>query len=315
MMNKKDWFYVISLVPASWCVDQMAKVWANNHLTELKFFGPLGLVLHHNRGAILGTFSELPPILRVVSLSTGGAFLIFIYGCIQYLLPVRSMVLRMGMSLLLGGILGNVTDRTLHGEVTDFIVLGSQSLWTPAFNLADAVQWVGYIMVVYGLVRDGTLLWPDMNARKILWINPRFQLKYIFTIVAIGTSFAMVSGVFAYTYLKVTIDDLVIGPSHMTERRFLVPFFETYTVISIGFMIMLFVLGRILSHRTAGPVYAFETFIRDIISGKDRGFRLRKGDDFQHLEELAEILRPMLKNISTNQKDKSEVTAPERKAQ
>jgi signal peptidase II len=293
-MRKHDWVTVIALIGITWLVDQVSKAWANANLSELKFFGPLGFVLHHNRGAILGTFSDLPPMLRVVSLSTGGAFLIFIYGAIQYLLPSRSMPLRSGMSLLLGGILGNVSDRIMHGEVTDFLLLGSRALWTPAFNLADTIQWIGYGLVVYGLIRDGNLLWPDANARKKLWINPRYQMKYIATIVAIGSSFAVVTGVFAYTFLKVTIDDLVVGPARMTEHRFLVPFLQTYSVISLGFMVSLFMLGRILSHRTAGPVFAFEAFLRDMMRGKDRKFNLRIGDDFKHLEELAEALRPLL---------------------
>lgn len=302
-MKKRDWVLVICLVPAIWIFDQITKAWANGSLSELKFFGPFGFVLHHNRGAILGTFSDLPPMLRVVSLSTGGAFLIFIYGAIQYLLPSKSMPLRTGMSLLLGGILGNVTDRIIRGEVTDFLLLGSRSLWTPAFNVADAIQWVGYILVVYGLIRDGSLLWPDVNARKNLWINPRFQIKYILTIVGIGMSFAVINGVFAYTFLKVTIDDLVVGPAGMMERRFLMPFLYTYAIIALGFMVSLFVFGRILSHRTAGPIYAFESYVRDLIRGKDRKFKLRKGDDFKHLEELADALRPILTDMSKTQKE------------
>jgi signal peptidase II len=164
---------------------------------------------------------------------------------------------------------------------------------------------VGYILVVYGLIRDGALLWPDVNARRSMWVNPGYQMKYCLTIVAIGASFAVISGVFAFTYIKVTIDDLVVGPSVSTEHRFLTPFLLTYTVISFAFMVTLFVLGRILSHRTAGPVYAFETFVRDMLSGKDRRLKLRKGDDFQHLEELAEVLRPILKDLS-----KTPETAP-----
>ena len=304
-MNKRLWTYVISLVPATWAIDQATKAWANATLSDLRFYGPVGLVLHHNPGAILGTFSDLPPMLRVVSLSTGGAFLIFIYAAIQYLLGSKSMPLRTGMSLLLGGILGNVTDRIMAGEVTDFLLIGTRSLWSPAFNFADAIQWVGYGLVVYGLIRDGALLWPDANVRKKLWINPSFQWKYIFTLVGIGTSFALVSGVYTYTFLKVTIDDLVVGPAHLMERRFLIPFLITYALISLGFMFTLFVLGRILSHRTAGPVYAFETYLNDLIRGKDRRFRLRKSDDFRHLEELADVLRPLLKDIAKNQEEEA----------
>ncbi|NJL24208.1 MAG: signal peptidase II, partial [Calothrix sp. SM1_5_4] len=73
---------------------------------------------------------------------------------------------------------------------------------------------------------------------------------------------------FAYTFLKVTIDDLVIGPATMMEHRFLIPFLQTYAIITVGFMLTLFVLGRILSHRTAGPIYAFENYLRDLMRGK-----------------------------------------------
>lgn len=293
-MKKRDWFLVIGLVPAIWLLDQASKAWAIKSISQFHFYGPVGFILHYNPGAILGTFSDLPPLLRVVSLSTGGAFLVSIYAAIQYLVPSRSLQLRIGMSLLLGGILGNVTDRILSGAVTDFIVLGVQNLTSPAFNVADAIQWVGYFFVVYGLVRDGNLFWPDSNVRKTIWVNPRFQLKYILTLVVIGACFSVINGVFTYTFLRMTIDSLVAGPPRQTESRFLIPFLQTYFIISTGFMLALFAVARILSHRTAGPVYAFEIFVRDLLSGKDRKFRVRSGDDFKNLEELADYLRPIL---------------------
>lgn len=296
---------VISLVPGVWLFDQITKLWATKNLSDLIFYGPFGLVLHHNPGAILGTFADLPPVLRIVSLSTGGAFLVFIYAAIQYLLPSRSIHLRIGMSLLLGGILGNVTDRILHGAVTDFLVIGSRQMSSPAFNVADAIQWVGYSLVVYGLVRDGSLFWPDANVRKSVWVNPRFQLRFCLTLVGIGACFCVICGVFAYTFLKITIDDLVVGPAGMMEHRFLTPFLITYSVISVGFFFMLFVIGRILSHRMAGPLYGFEFYLRELMRGKDRKFKMRKGDEFRHLEELAEMLRPMiLANATEAEKSK-----------
>ena len=293
-MTRRDWFTVILLVPLVWFLDQASKGWAERSLSYLVFHGPLGLVLHHNQGAILGTFSDLPPILRVVSLSTGGAFLVTIYAAIQYLLPSRSLPLRSGMSLLLGGILGNVTDRISIGTVTDFLVIGTRSFSTPAFNFADAIQWVGYGLVVFGLFREGSVFWPDANIRKTIWVNPRFQIKYSLTLVATCACFAVVVGVFAYTFLKVTIDGLVIGPARLTEDRFLVPFLEVYAVITVGFLLTMMVLGRIISHRMAGPVYAIELYLRDLMQGKDRQFRLRRGDEFKNFEQLAEHLRPMI---------------------
>ena len=50
-----------------------------------------------------------------------------------------------------------------------------------------------------------------------------------------------------------------------------------------------------LSHRAAGPLYAFEKFLEDLSMGKVRPLKLRSGDEFQHLEELAEKLGDKLK--------------------
>jgi signal peptidase II len=295
-MSRREWYLNLSIVLGVWSLDYFTKWLALEFVRGINFYGPFGLVLHFNPGAMLGAFSGLPPVLRIVSLSTGGAFLFFIYLALQHLIPIKATALRVGMSILLGGILGNVTDRILRGSVTDFLLLGSITRSTPAFNVADAVQWVGYALVVYSLVKHGNIFWPETNVRKSLWVNRRFQFKYLAILFAMGLGFTLISGVFFYTYLKITIDALVIGTPFEVERRFLVPFFITFSVISLGFLIALFVIGRILSHRTAGPLYAFEKFLEDILNGKDRVLKLRAGDDFQHLEELANRLKGQLQH-------------------
>jgi signal peptidase II len=48
---------------------------------------------------------------------------------------------RWGAALLLGGILGNVTDRLVHGYVVDFLLFDLHVRWAnpwPAFNVADS---------------------------------------------------------------------------------------------------------------------------------------------------------------------------------
>jgi signal peptidase II len=310
-INKRTWVFILSLLLGSWGIDQLTKLWALNVITSLNFYGPIGLVLHRNPGVILGAFSDLPPLLRVVSLSTGGAFLIFIYGAIQYLLPRKSLVLRSGMSLLLGGILGNVTDRIVSGSVVDFILIRTPQMASPAFNFADAIQWVGYFMIVYSLLKEGAQIWPNENERKKVWVNPRFQLKYCFMLVFIGLGFSIVAGVFSYTYIVITIEDIVIGPSESLQKKFLVPFLEVYAIISLGFMVTLFLIGRVLSHRTAGPLYAFELFLEDALKGKDRPLKLRAGDEFHHLQELAEVIRAKLKsNFRSNHTDTETLDPP-----
>ena len=59
-----------------------------------------------------------------------------------------------GLALLLGGATGNVTDRILHGAVTDFIEVYLHFLplrifnpW-PAFNVADSAITLGAILIL-----------------------------------------------------------------------------------------------------------------------------------------------------------------------
>ena len=53
-----------------------------------------------------------------------------------------------GLALLIGGATGNLTDRLLHGAVTDFfeVLLGTYR-W-PAFNVADSAITIGAILVI-----------------------------------------------------------------------------------------------------------------------------------------------------------------------
>lgn len=292
-MRKRDWLLVTLPLIITWLIDRVSKI-AASRMPGPSSHGPVSFILHHNHGAMLGLFSDLPAVLRIVSLSTGGAFLICSYAIVQYLLPIRSLMLRSGLSILLGGILGNVADRIIYGYVIDFIVLGSPSLSSPAFNMADALQWVGYGMIVFAIIREGDLLWPENNARKVYWINKKFQLKYCLVLMAVGLGLTLISLVFSYTYLRVTISELV-GNNQFLLNKFLIPFVITYAIICIAFCTILFAVGKFISHRIAGPVYAFERFLIDNLEGKDRGLKLRSGDEFRHLEELAEKVREELR--------------------
>lgn len=279
------------LVPIflSWWVDYNTKMWASA-LTEVVSYGPLNFILHHNRGAMLGLFSDLPSVLRIVTLATGGAFLFCSYALIQYLLPIRSLLLRVGLSVLIGGIMGNVTDRIIWGHVVDFLVITTPFFSSPAFNLADAIQWVGYGMIVFAIIRDGDLLWPENNTRKAQWVNFKFQFKYSMLLSAIGLGLTLISIVFSYTYLRVTISELV-GQNNYVINKFLVPFIITYSLIGLGFCVILFAVGRVISHRIAGPLYAFERFLKETLRGHPSALRLRSGDEFQHLQTFSRDIR------------------------
>lgn len=287
-MKKREWFLVIMPMVATILFDQLTKQWALG-LTTTERYAFIGTSLHFNKGAMLGMFASLPPILRIVSLSTGGAFLLFTYVIIQYLLPIKSLLLRVGISILMGGIIGNVIDRAIEGHVIDFIFFSFGNWNSPVFNVADVLQWVGYGCLVTALLKDGELLWPQNNLRKFYWINVRYQLKYCFTLMFVGTGFSLIAGVFSYTFLRFMVIDLM-GNNKKLLDQFLIPFVQTFSVFTIAFGAFLFLIGKILSHRVAGPIYAFERFLKDFLRGNNQPLKLRKGDEFEQLEYLSRLI-------------------------
>ena len=52
------------------------------------------------------------------------------------------------LTLILGGALGNVIDRLLHGYVIDFILLHWNDRYFPAFNLADMAITAGAVILI-----------------------------------------------------------------------------------------------------------------------------------------------------------------------
>ena len=81
-MKRNEWLFVMLPLLITWYLDRVTKLWAME-LVEIKKWGFLQLSLHHNPGVILGLLSDLPPVLRIVFLSTGGAFLVCTYALIQ----------------------------------------------------------------------------------------------------------------------------------------------------------------------------------------------------------------------------------------
>jgi signal peptidase II len=53
-----------------------------------------------------------------------------------------------GLALLLAGATGNVTDRIIHGAVTDFLEILFGSYHYPAFNVADSAIAIGAAFIV-----------------------------------------------------------------------------------------------------------------------------------------------------------------------
>ncbi|MEK6932416.1 MAG: signal peptidase II [Nanoarchaeota archaeon] len=88
-----------------------------------------------NKGAAFGLFQGYTTLLIIVSL-------IVLIICIYY---YKDKNLRLGLSFLIAGIIGNLMDRIFLGYVRDFIEI---SIF-PVFNLADSFNVIGAILLIY----------------------------------------------------------------------------------------------------------------------------------------------------------------------
>jgi signal peptidase II len=64
-------------------------------------------------------------------------------------------ILALGLSLVLGGALGNVLDRVVHGFVVDFIYFHWRTWYFPAFNVADTAISIGAGCLLIDAFREG----------------------------------------------------------------------------------------------------------------------------------------------------------------
>jgi len=59
----------------------------------------------------------------------------------------------LAVTMIMGGALGNVTDRLLHGYVVDFIQVHWRDSYFPSFNLADSAITLGAVLLVIDELR------------------------------------------------------------------------------------------------------------------------------------------------------------------
>lgn len=103
-----------------------------------------------NKGAFLSVGDSLPGQLKTILLAVLPLVALSI-AFLYLLLNDRITYLRAaGICFLVGGGLGNITDRLFYGSVTDFLHLQYGHFQTGIFNLADVSIVIGLILIVAG---------------------------------------------------------------------------------------------------------------------------------------------------------------------
>jgi signal peptidase II len=105
-----------------------------------------------NTGAAFGLFADSPSQWKIAILVL---FSVLALGIVAALLWRNSHVMTMtgvGLSLILGGALGNLWDRLMHGRVVDFLVFYIGQYQWPAFNAADSAIVIGAGLLVFEIL-------------------------------------------------------------------------------------------------------------------------------------------------------------------
>jgi signal peptidase II len=103
-----------------------------------------------NEGIAFGLLHDLQSEWKPIVLSIMAVVAVVIVLYYVVTTPTRERRLFLSLGLLLGGILGNFTDRLLHQHVIDFLELHwSHHFAWPTFNIADAAITTGVLLILY----------------------------------------------------------------------------------------------------------------------------------------------------------------------
>jgi signal peptidase II len=127
----------------AWIESQTSETWRHEIVHNFIY-----LVHSRNPGIAFSIFaSSSSPALHIV-LIVGALAIIAIIAWLLVASANLTALSAAGLALLLGGATGNLTDRILHGAVTDFLEVFLGSYRWPAFNVADSAITIGAILLI-----------------------------------------------------------------------------------------------------------------------------------------------------------------------
>ncbi len=116
----------------------VARFALGDNLTVTPFFN---IVRAHNAGAAFSFLAGASGWQRWFFVGLGAVAAVFIVWMLSRHGGQR--LFAWALSLILGGAVGNVIDRLLHGHVVDFVQLHYAGWYFPSFNIADSAITIG----------------------------------------------------------------------------------------------------------------------------------------------------------------------------
>jgi signal peptidase II len=101
-----------------------------------------------NRGAAFGLFADSPSEWKIAMLVLFSVVALVVVVTLLWRSSHSMTATGVGLSLILGGAVGNLWDRLFHGRVVDFLLFYIGQYQWPAFNVADSAIVVGAALLV-----------------------------------------------------------------------------------------------------------------------------------------------------------------------
>jgi signal peptidase II len=112
-----------------------------------------------NSGVAFGLFAEIQSVWKPYILASMAVIAVVVILLYSARMPSNRVLLQLALAITLGGILGNFTDRILHGYVVDFLELHIKDVFHwPTFNVADSAITIGI-----GLLLVDTVKHPEIE--------------------------------------------------------------------------------------------------------------------------------------------------------
>ena len=135
--------YAFIIALSVFVLDQITKLSIKNSIPlhgSIEVLSFLDIVYFENIGSAFGMFKNL-----------GNAF--FIAAAVVACIAVSFLIIKdhqnaIGYSLVLGGAIGNLSDRIMHGAVIDFLYFHIGKHYWPAFNVADSALTIGVTLLI-----------------------------------------------------------------------------------------------------------------------------------------------------------------------
>jgi signal peptidase II len=110
-------------------------------------------IIHtENPGAAFGIFADSPSPWKIVLLIVFSIVALMIVSALLWKTSQTFTTTGVGLSLILGGAIGNLWDRIVSHRVVDFLLFYVGRYQWPAFNVADSAIVVGACLLVFEIM-------------------------------------------------------------------------------------------------------------------------------------------------------------------